>query len=399
MELAWLREENARLLEETGRLREQNAQLLRPNGTSAALQAANQTELTHCTISNATQNDAEGNLASRTRRHTRMRARDEEEEEKQRAAHSSVHVSPAMRVYRHALESVFGMLQLEDLSQILAVNREWSAAVRSMKPIHASIERSLPPIASIVDSPILRHLAAIHIGHVHARTNWTPLDNASLRLLAQHAPHLTSLRCQLRRAPDEPLVLPAKLASLDLYADHHCSGAAINRVVTTLAALPSLSRLKLDMYAVKSLELRLLAACRSLTDLTFAGGRRGKPQLSDTQVDQIRISLGHLRRISIGWIKFDVLARLLQPPVTARWQDIGAVSGDARNGELLFTLPTLTRLDLTFEAAAANVDFLPQLPLVTSLDLSCFTYHDVQQPWLIPADALLATLVRWTSPS
>ena len=43
-----------------------------------------------------------------------------------------------MRLYSHALESIFALLELGDLAQLLAVSREWSAAVRSMKPIHAS---------------------------------------------------------------------------------------------------------------------------------------------------------------------------------------------------------------------------------------------------------------------
>ena len=82
-----------------------------------------------------------------------------------------------MRLYRHALESMFAMLELGDLTQILAVSRDWAAAVRSMAPIHATIARDeyrsdwegkefrpLPPIARIAGSPLLRHVAALHIG-------------------------------------------------------------------------------------------------------------------------------------------------------------------------------------------------------------------------------------------
>ena len=263
VELAWLREENARQREENGRLREHNAQLLRQKGTSAALQAANQTELTHRTISNATQNDTEGNVASRTRRQTRMRGRDDEGDEK----HHAAHVSPAMHIYRHALEAIFAMLELEDLIQIVAVSRAWSAAVRSMKPINASIERAefgmsrkkcktfrpLPPIARILVSPLLRHVSAIHIEHAGIRYTsaraWTPLTHASLGLLAQHAPSLTSLWCELKhmRTSIEPLVLPAKLTALNLQFDAKYTYAAINDVLPTVAALPSLSCLKLKL--------------------------------------------------------------------------------------------------------------------------------------------------------
>ena len=165
-----------------------------------------------------------GSAASRTRRQTRIRSRDEEGEEEQHAAQPSSHVSPAMRIYRHALESVFAMLPLDDLSRVLAVSREWAAAVRSMKPNNVAIARDdhewihprnpfrpLPLIASIVGSPLLRHVSAIQIRD--AGLSWTLLDNASLGLLAQYVPNLTSLCCKLTLAPNQPLTLPAKLLS------------------------------------------------------------------------------------------------------------------------------------------------------------------------------------------
>lgn len=46
---------------------------------------------------------AEGSIASRTRRRTRIRSRDDGGEEETHFAQSSTHVSPAMRIYRHAL--------------------------------------------------------------------------------------------------------------------------------------------------------------------------------------------------------------------------------------------------------------------------------------------------------
>ena len=73
----------------------------------------------------------EGSVASRTRRQTRVRARDEQDEKEQRPQPPPAHVSPAMRIYRDALESIFGLLSLGDLAHILAVSRSWSAAVRS----------------------------------------------------------------------------------------------------------------------------------------------------------------------------------------------------------------------------------------------------------------------------
>ena len=113
------------------------------------------------------------------------------------------------------------------------------------------------------------------------------------------------------------------------------------------------------------MELSLLAACPSLTDLEIDGSAH-----TDAQVEQIRGTLGHLKRFSVGEMETVDLARFLQPPVTARWQDIGIVMADARTGELLLRLPSLTKLYLIFPDIAP-VDFLPQLPLLTALHLEC----------------------------
>ena len=85
----------------------------------------------------------------------------------------------------------------------------------------------------------------------------------------------------------------------------------------------------------------------------------------------------------------DDLARLLKPPVTARWRDIGCVRADARTGDLLVRLPTLTTLDLYYIANCARLDFLPQLALLSTLELYC---HNGADQWHIPADALLSSL-------
>ena len=347
----------------------------------------------------------EGSVASRTRRQTRMRARDEGDEKEQHSAPSSAHVSPASRIYRHALEAILGMLTLGELIRILAVSREWSAAVRSMKPINAALghdpDRSvrgrkapppLPPIESIAASPLLRHLATIEI--CDAGGSWTSLNTVSLRLLAQHVPHLTSLRCELTLTPNAPLILPAKLVSLNVTLDGNYTDATINGMLAALAALSSLSRLRLELSAFaneNALDLSILAACQSLTGLILAAVRRVIPaKLTSVQVDQIRVSLGHLHHFSVEWMGPDVLARFVQLPCTAQWRDIGRLWSDVRAGELLLRLPSLTKIHLTDVVHVAHVDFLQQLPLLTSLSLDCC----LGGAQYIPADTLVAALLR-----
>ena len=191
---------------------------------------------------------------------------------------------------------------------------------------------------------------------------------------------------------NDPLTLPAKLKSLLLRLDGDPTDAAVNGVLAALAA-GSLSHLHLQISrfaAETSVELSILGACPSLTDLMlvpFCG------RLAHAQVDQIRVALGHMHRLSIGTMANGQLARLLQPPVTAQWRDIGEVLADAGTGELLLRLPTLTRLSLSYDEATAHADFLQQLPRLTTLTLNCYRFG-IPSGWHIPADALLNSLVR-----
>ena len=325
---------------------------------------------------------------------------------------SSSQVSPAMRICRHALESILGMLDLCGLGQALAVSREWSAAVRSMAPICASFERDewrseregnvvypLHLIDRILGSPLLRHLAAIHIRHPdpHMIVPWALINNASLALLAQHAPNLTSLSCALTLTPEEPLILPPTLTSLTLQLGSSYTGETINSVLTTVAALPSLCRLRLALASLDRwgfaeyfpfdetpIEFDLLSACPSLThlELTTFDGR--PPDLTEPQLEQIRL-LGHLRQVDIGYLTPNALACFLKTPINARWQHIGRVRGDAHTGELLLRLPSLSKLDISYaKDTVTQIDFLPQLPQLTMLNQHCTT---------VPADAVLTSLL------
>ena len=74
-------------------------------------------------MSTPSHNDDEGDAASPAHEQTY------EGVEQHAAAHSSAHLSPVMRLHRHALESIFGMLELTDLVQILSISRAWSASV------------------------------------------------------------------------------------------------------------------------------------------------------------------------------------------------------------------------------------------------------------------------------
>ena len=220
------------------------------------------------------------------------------------------------------------------------------------------------------------------------------MDTAGQRLSCSPGATCSHTHITLVHAHDHARrVTLLSIRSLHLQLDINHTDAAVNRVLTTLAELPSLSQLQLGLAALRlpnSVELGLLADCRSLTDVELQAGFAAV-QLSDTQIDQIRSSLGYLRRFSVRLQTPDDIARLLQPPVTARWQDIGFVIIGARTGELLVGLPSLTRLELTYMHDRSHVDFLTQLPHLTSFRLHCLKFA---RGWSIHADALLASLVR-----
>ena len=176
-------------------------------------------------------------------------------------------------------------------------------------------------------------------------------------------------------------------------------------LLSALASLRSLSCLCLRLKAFDeydstmetSMDLSILAASKSLKDLELESHQGYGTTLSHAHRDQIRLSLGHLQRFAVVRPDSDELARFLQPPVTAQWQDIGSVYADERTGELLLRLPTLTKLELLYARVTAHVNFLPQLTRLTSLDFECYSAtRGCEQPWSVPTDALFVSLVLCT---
>ena len=253
------------------------------------------------------------------------------------------------------------------------------------------------PVAShpaLVASPLLRYVSSIQIQACDAST--PELNSKFIGLLAQHAPNLQSLGCKLAISLTEALIFTGKLQSLNVKLDGEYTGAEINGVLTALVALPSLSRLCLELPECddeRPIELGILSACPSLTDLALESTSEFAPSLNDAQVEH-RWSLGHLHRMDVRWMNSQELQRYLQPPVTARWQDIGRVHADDHTGELLLRLPSLTKSSLVFTEDAAHIDYLPQLTQLTALKLACAKFGGGS---FIPADALLSSLVRCSS--
>jgi len=73
---------------------------------------------------------------------------------------------PYLRLYKHALESIFSHLNLPELARISATCRDWSAAVNSMRPIGASAgRRGRLDIDSMRASRLRRHVLEIYVAN------------------------------------------------------------------------------------------------------------------------------------------------------------------------------------------------------------------------------------------
>jgi len=68
-----------------------------------------------------------------------------------------------LRLYKHALESIFAYLNLPELARVTATCRDWSAAVNSMRSIGASVRvAGTLLLQAICTSRLLRHVAELH---------------------------------------------------------------------------------------------------------------------------------------------------------------------------------------------------------------------------------------------
>ena len=70
------------------------------------------------------------------------------------AAAESDRPPPAARLYRHALESIFGWLNQRELVKALQVSKvlDWLAAVESMASLQLTVEQPSVPLRVIADS-------------------------------------------------------------------------------------------------------------------------------------------------------------------------------------------------------------------------------------------------------
>ena len=281
------------------------------------------------------------------------RADDSSDEQKQGAAH----VSPVARLYRDAVESVFGFLALAGLSRVLAVSREWSAAVRSMLSIGASYEGATPPF-EIAASSLASHVS-----------DWTgdgsPLLPSNLFILSRPPFALRSLSCTVKLTTRH-LYFGASLKSLALYLSGNAERvSAVNSVIVTISRLHVLEELDLVLPSYfPEVSFAPLAGAPQLG--VFRCSTRDGEEPSHRQLDQLRM-LSHLRTVGADLSSAGAVIYMLRAPHALQWQEIHMVRDiDDDVAAALSTLPTLTELDTV---SCRNVSFLPALTRLRVLDL------------------------------
>ena len=275
---------------------------------------------------------------------------------------------PASRLYRHALESIFGFLSLEDLSKVLAVSSSWSSAVGSMRSINARV-RSLSashPLFELCASRL-----APHIGTLGLACAGISLSQGNLYLLGLRLSGLRSLYYKLPLPLKGKLIFPPSLTLLDVrgfdvrVASVH---SAINSAIEAIARIPHLQTLMLRLPSLDPIvNLAPLHELSQLQSLGLTTSAQGCVPLSVAQANDIR-AISNLTRLNTLLRSCD-LRSLLRAPHQLQWQTM-RVAGplDPQHAALLVSLP-LT--DLTVNSCE-DVTFLSSLPNLRSLKLVTF---------------------------
>jgi hypothetical protein len=170
------------------------------------------------------------------------------------ASSSSASVSDAPSnstplLYRDALTSVLSFLSLSELAAVLSVNKEWSAAVQSMRPSMLPVHISSDELTALLSSRLRRHVGAI-IQQVDRPLSLQP---GHLATLTHAFPQLQSLSATLLLRPGvKPLLLPPQLQCLKLVVEHpHLVFAgrvpALDALLAAVSELQQLHTLQLRM--------------------------------------------------------------------------------------------------------------------------------------------------------
>jgi hypothetical protein len=296
-------------------------------------------------------------------------------------------------LYRDALASVLAFLSLRELAAALTVNKEWSAAVLSMRPALLTADVTFSHVPALASSPLRRHVG--ELGQMNEDCEhklW--LSSNELSVLFHALPQLPSLNAAVQPG-DAPLLFPARLQRLNMRVLNPPEGSEwVNAVVESIGQLQQLHTLCLDLqHAVASLSslqrLPLLRefhlTCPIPNPRQTAVELRALPWLHRLYIYAAASPSAH------GNALFTALLR--DPPEqdlsTLKWRDfsINTLFFTNEVTPLLARLPSLERLEITV-SRCTRFDFLATLPRLTTLELSL---------WRMQVDAWRNLLAVFTS--
>ena len=286
----------------------------------------------------------------------------DEAEDEQREEEAAAAQPPAARLYRHALESIFGFLSLADLSRALAVSRSWSSAVSSMRSIGAAVD-SLPAGRSLLELSASR--LARHIGQLGSLNEAIALSQESLYSAGFR---MSGLKCLhwVMPAPllHAPLIFPPSLTRLKVNAASTALPLEVNLVIEAASCMPSLAALSLGLPELHPLvSLTRLRGLRSLQELSLT---ESFSPFTQTQADDLR-AIPHLTSLD-RWLHTSNLRLLLRVPHQLKWQKLKVLAPlDSELMGLLVSLPSLVELSVACCEDAALLPLLPNLRNLTFL--------------------------------
>jgi hypothetical protein len=160
-------------------------------------------------------------------------------------AASSSSASTRSPLYRDALSSLLSFLSLHEMAVALGVNKEWAAAVQSVRSPLLTARISSDALDALLSSRLRRH-----VGELCGSDKRTlSLPSNQLATLTYKLPQLHSLSITLRMVNDDaPLLFPLHLQRLDLFLMNSLPDAPANA-----ALVDSISQLR----QLHSLHLRL----------------------------------------------------------------------------------------------------------------------------------------------
>ena len=279
-----------------------------------------------------------------------------EAKEEQRDEISAATQPPVARLHKHALESIFAFLSLEELSAVLAVSHSWSSAVGSMRSISA-VWLTADWLFDLSASRLARHIGVLGLADTFIRLRRELLYIVSLRMSGLHSLYY-------RPASSSPIVLPPlfppslTLLGIDFHEDTPSSD--VNSLMAVVARIPNLRSLALYMYlpdGIEDVSFAPLVRSAHLRELDI-----GDRELNPQQLNEIRAlpSLASLKCC----LNPDELSLLLRPPHQLRLQKLQIFDVNEKNAQLLASLPSLTDLEIRHWTTLACLRHVPNLRIL-----------------------------------